>query len=96
MSIRTVNSTKQDEETPRHPLTDELSPFAYGPQAKPAKLFEAQPSHPNLAIVISLSEKVDADGVPLRATPHLVGRRCQHWAPDGRRTGTCRFGCDAA
>lgn len=92
MALRTTPSQKQDLETPRHPLTDQLSPFTGIPTRSPAHLVRVG-HDPNIAAVISISNEVDAEGAPVSSTTHLVGARCQHWAPDAERTGDCRFGC---
>lgn len=91
MAMRSTPSQKQDLETPRHPLTDQLSPFTQIPTRSPAHLIPTR--HEHLAAVVSTSDAVDEDGAPVSATVHLVGRRCEHWAPNGEETGDCRFGC---
>lgn len=91
MSIRTTPSQKQDVETPRHHLTDELSPFVNGNRPREATLWATD--IPGIAAVISISNEVDAEGAPVHSTTHLVGGLCRHWAPDAERTGDCRFGC---
>ena len=76
---------------PTRPLTGSLSPLQYGPTAPKAHI--RQTAIPGIGFVTSISAAKDADDVPLRFTDHLVGIRCEHWAPDAERTGDCRFGC---
>lgn len=93
MALRTTASQKQEAEIPRHPLTDELSPLSGGRRWPEATLIHDITQIPGISAVVSLSEERDAEGAPVRANLHLVGRRCQHWAPDAATTGDCRFGC---
>lgn len=92
--LKSTPSQKQDSQVPQHPSIVDLSPFMDGPKWEPATLLPAAGVPGTaLASVVSISEAVDEDGAPLRATIHLVGRHCLHWAPDGATTGDCRFGC---
>lgn len=90
--IRNTPSVKQDEETPRHPLTDQLSPFVNGRRRREALVMPTA-SIPGIGHVVSVSQERDKEGNPVRAMFHLVGLECLHWAPSARETGDCRFGC---
>ena len=92
MTIRSTPSQRQDEQTPQHPSIVDLSPFQNGPTWKPASVVETPEYGANIGAVISLSEQVDDDGVPVRATMHYVGAACLHWAPEPAK-GDCRFAC---
>lgn len=91
--IRSPQSQRQEEEIAQHHLLPELSPFQNGRRRAPAVLIQGMTSVPGIGHVVSTSEERDEEGSPVRATLHLVGLACRHWAPDAETTGDCRFGC---
>ena len=91
--IRSPQSQRQEEEIAQHHLLPELSPFQNGRRHRKAIVLLGPINLPGIGYVISASEERDVEGSPVRATLHLVGIECRHWAPHAETTGDCRFGC---